>query len=98
MVQVQPEKKAFTNPRSGEQGKERQSQLEYIIGPRWKWDETNIYNDEKVWDSWNHHPIYALRYKNMKFRTISLQRDERIFGLDVCQKKTDEQKNEFHKM
>ena len=32
----------------------------WIIGPRWKSDEAYIYNDEKVWDSWDHYPICAM--------------------------------------
>ena len=36
------------------------AQLDHIIGPGWKSDEAYIYTDVKIWDTWDHSPIYAM--------------------------------------
>ena len=48
----------FTHRQLGENRQEWKVQLKYITGSRWKSDEAYIYNDIKVWDSWDHYPIY----------------------------------------
>ena len=76
------EKKGFTHQQLGEKGKEGKAQLDYIIGPKWKWDKSYIYNDEKVWDSCDRCRVY-----------VSRQRDERRNGQDGGQKPTSKKLN-----
>ena len=50
---------AFTHRQHGDRRQEWKAQPDHIIGPKWKSDEACIYNDVKLWDSWDHHPIYV---------------------------------------
>ena len=42
---------------------------DYIVGAWWKSDETCIYNDEKLWDSTDHYPIFTViqQYEASKY-------------------------------
>ena len=62
---------AFTHQQFGDKGKERTAELDYIVGPRRKSDKTYIYNDVKIWDSWDHHPIRAVIQEHEEMIYIS---------------------------
>ena len=49
----------LTHRQLGDRRQEWKSQLDYIIGPRGRDDEAYIYNDDKLWDTWDHCPISA---------------------------------------
>ena len=58
------EKVAVTPQQFGGKGKEIIAQLDYIIGPKRKSDAAYMYNDVKIWDSWDHYPIDAVTQEN----------------------------------
>ena len=51
---------AFTHRQLGDKRQEWKSQLDYIIGPRERDDDVDIHNDVKLWDTWDHYPIYGV--------------------------------------
>ena len=51
---------AFTHRKHGDGGQEKVSQLDFFcIGPNDRHDECFIYNEGKLWDTWDHYHIYA---------------------------------------
>ena len=50
---------AFTDREFGKGWKGRTTQLDYIIGPKRTSGKAFIRHDLKIWDSWDHYPIFA---------------------------------------
>ena len=48
----------------GNDGNGRTTQLGYIIGPKRTSDKAYIHNDDKIWDTWDHYPIYASTHED----------------------------------
>ena len=81
---------AFTHRQLGEKMQELKAQLDYIIGPRWKSDDACIHNDVKIWDSWDHCPIYAMIQEDEIAKYFPARKRKKWTG---WRPKTDEQKN-----
>ena len=50
---------ACAHRKHGDGGKEKVSQLDFIIGPKERHDDCYICNEGKLWDSFDHYPMYA---------------------------------------
>ena len=71
---------AFTHQPSGKKGRARIAHLDHIIGPRWKSDAAYINNHVKIWDSWDHYPIYVVVQEDETLNYFSARRRKRWTG------------------
>ena len=69
--------------------------MDYIIGPRRRDDDAYIHNDVKLWDAWDHYPIYA-RIQEGK-STEHLAERKRTKKWTGWRPRTDEEQIEFKK-
>ena len=42
---------------SGDGGQEKASQVDFIIGPKDRHDDSCLCNEGKLWDTWDHYPM-----------------------------------------
>ena len=75
-------------------GNDREAQLDYFIGPRWKSDEAHIYNDVTIWDSWYSFQIYAVIQEYEASNYFIARRRTKLTGWRT---KNDKTKIEFQK-
>ena len=51
---------AFTHQKHGDEGQGKVSQLDFFFfGSKDRHDDCLIFNEGKLWDTWDHYPIYA---------------------------------------
>ena len=63
----------------------KEARMEITVGPRGRDDDAYIYNDVKLWDTWDHYPIYARIQEGQSAEQI-LKRRGRKSGQDGNQR------------
>ena len=71
---------AFTHRKHGDGGQEKVSLPDFIVGPKERHNDCFICNEGKLWDSWDHYPIYARIQEGRDAEQIHQQkRDEEVW-------------------